>query len=108
MNPERVGEQATFLASRSAGGKDIPTGEYDVILSPMAYADLLSAIFVPALSGRNVLQGRSKLAGRIGETVTSPVLSLYDDPHGRGPAGARGLMPRELPPAGLILSGTVS
>ncbi|MGA2698127.1 MAG: TldD/PmbA family protein [Methanoregula sp.] len=88
VNPERVGEQATFLASRSAGGKDIPTGEYDVILSPMAYADLLSAIFVPALSGRNVLQGRSKLAGRIDETVTSPVLSLYDDPHRKRAGGS--------------------
>ena len=58
VNPARVGEQAAFLASRSVGGKDIPTGEYDVILSPMAYADLLSTIFVPALNGRNVLQGR--------------------------------------------------
>ena len=72
MNPQRVGERATFLASRSSGGKDIPSGEYDVILSPMAYADLLSAIFVPALNGRNVLQGRSKLAGKIGEAVTAP------------------------------------
>ena len=54
----------------------------------MAYADLLSAIFVPALSGRNVLQGRSKLAGRIGETVTSPVLSLYDDPHRKRAGGS--------------------
>jgi len=88
VNPEKVGEQATLLASRSSGGKDIPTGEYDVILSPMAYADLLSSIFVPALSGRNVLQGRSKLAGRIGETVSVPLLSLYDDPHRPGAGGS--------------------
>ena len=54
----------------------------------MAYADLLSAIFVPALSGRNVLQGRSKLAGRLGETVTAPLLSLYDDPHRKGADGS--------------------
>jgi len=84
VNPEKVGEQAAFLASRSAGGKDILSGEYDVILSPMAYADLLGNIFVPALSGRNVLQGRSKLAGRIGEKVCAPLLSLYDDPHREG------------------------
>jgi PmbA protein len=88
VNPERVGEQAAFLASRSAGGKDIPSGEYDVILSPMAYADLLGNIFVPALNGRNVLQGRSKLAGRIGESVTAPLLSLYDDPHRKGAGGS--------------------
>jgi PmbA protein len=88
VNPGRVGEQAAFLASRSAGGKDIPSGEYDVILSPMAYADLLSGIFVPALSGKNVLQGRSKLAGRIGETITAPLVSLYDDPHRKGAGGS--------------------
>lgn len=88
VNPEKVGEQAAFLATRSAGGKDIPTGEYDVVLSPMAYADLLSSIFVPALSGRNVLQGRSKLAGKIGETVAAPLLSLYDDPHRVGAGGS--------------------
>jgi PmbA protein len=88
VNPAKVGEQAAFLASRSAGGTDIPTGEYDVILSPIAYADLLSNIFVPALSGRNVLQGRSKLAGRIGETVTAPLLTLYDDPHRQGADGS--------------------
>ena len=28
VNPQRVGEQAACLASRSAGGKDIPSGEY--------------------------------------------------------------------------------
>ncbi|WP_422150617.1 TldD/PmbA family protein [Methanoregula sp.] len=88
VNPQRVGERATFLASRSSGGKDIPSGEYDVILSPMAYADLLSAIFVPALNGRNVLQGRSKLAGKIGEAVTAPQLSLFDDPHRPGASGS--------------------
>ncbi|MGB8220529.1 MAG: TldD/PmbA family protein [Methanoregula sp.] len=88
VNPEKVGEQAAFLASRSAGGQDIPTGEYDIIFSPMAYADLLSAIFVPALSGRNVLQGRSKLAGRLGETIAAPLLSLYDDPHRKGADGS--------------------
>jgi len=87
-NPHNVGKQAAFLASRSAGGKDISSGEYDIVLSPMAFADLLSGIFVPALSGRNVLQGRSKLAGKIGETVTSPRISLSDDPQRPGAAGS--------------------
>ena len=54
----------------------------------MAYADLLSGIFVPALSGRNVLQGRSKLATKIGETITAPLLSFFDDPHRVGATGS--------------------
>ncbi len=88
IDPRRVGEQAAFLAFRSAGGADIPSGDYDIVLSPMAYADLLSGIFVPALSGRNVLQGRSKLAGRIGETVAAPLLSMFDEPHRKGATGS--------------------
>lgn len=86
VHAARVGERAAFFAAHSAGGQDIPTGDYDVILSPIAYADLLSGIFVPALSGRSVLQGRSKLAGKIGETITAPLISMYDDPHRKGAA----------------------
>ena len=88
LDPSRVGKRAAELAVRSADAKDIPTGDYDIVLSPMAYADLLSNIFVPALSGKNVLQGRSKLAGMIGEEVTAPLVSLYDDPHRPGAGGS--------------------
>ncbi|MDD1702640.1 MAG: TldD/PmbA family protein [Methanoregula sp.] len=88
VNPEKVGEQATFFATHSVGGKDIPTGDYDIILSPIAYSDLLSAIFIPALSGRNVQQGRSKLAGKIGEQIATDDFSLYDDPHLPGANGS--------------------
>jgi len=81
VDPFTVGERATFFASRSVDGEDIPTGEYDIILSPIAYADLLSNVFVPALSGRNVHQGRSKLADHLGEVIAVSGLSMYDDPH---------------------------
>jgi len=81
VNPHSVGERATFFASRSTNGKDIATGSYDIILSPIAYAELLSAAFVPALSGRNVHAGRSRLATRLDQLVLDTRFSLYDDPH---------------------------
>ncbi|MFA5220838.1 MAG: TldD/PmbA family protein [Methanoregula sp.] len=81
IDPGKVGERATFFASRSAGGADIPTGDYDIILSPLAYAELLSNVFVPALSGRNVNMGRSKLAEASGTMVTAPGIDMYDNPH---------------------------
>jgi PmbA protein len=81
VDPFTVGERAAFFASRSVGGEDIQTGEYDVVLSPIAYADLLSNVFVPALSGRNVHQGRSKLADKVGDEVAVAGFSMYDDPH---------------------------
>lgn len=80
IDPHNVGERATFFASQSAGGTEIVTGEYDVLLSPIAYAELLGAAFIPALSGKNVHAGRSHLANRLGEPVIDPRLSMYDDP----------------------------
>jgi len=80
IDPRSVGEKAAFFASRSAGGKDIPTGDYPVILSPVAYAELLGGVFIPALNGRSVHSGRSRLATMLGESVADPGIRMYDDP----------------------------
>ncbi len=80
VDPYAVGERAGFLASHSAGGSNIPSGEYDVLLSPIAYAELLGAAFIPALSGRNVHAGRSLLGNHLGEPVADEQISMYDDP----------------------------
>jgi len=81
IDPVNVGERATFFASESAGGKDLPTGDYAVLLSPLAYGELLGNVFVPALSGKNVHAGRSRLAHSLSEQVTGPGISMYDNPH---------------------------
>jgi PmbA protein len=80
VNPYAVGERSGFLASHSAGGINIPSGAYDILLSPIAYAELLGAAFIPALSGRNVHAGRSRLANHLGEPVADEQISMYDDP----------------------------
>jgi len=89
IDPYSVGERAAFFASQSAGGTDIETGEYDVLLSPIAYAELLGAAFIPALSGKNVHAGRSHLANRLGEPVIDPQFSMYDDPFRKKGLGSR-------------------
>ncbi|MFA4825143.1 MAG: TldD/PmbA family protein [Methanoregula sp.] len=80
VDPFHVGERATFYAHESAGGKDVPTGDYEILLSPLAYAELLGSVFIPALNGRNVHAGRSRFAQSLGESVADPLLSMYDDP----------------------------
>lgn len=79
-----IGRKASFLASHSAGGKDVATGAYDIILSPIALSQLIGHVVVPALSGKNVHAGRSWLEGKIGEQCMGDVLSLHDDPFTRG------------------------
>ena len=80
VDPYSVGERATFFARESDDGKDIPTGVYNVLLSPLAYAELLGNVFIPALNGRSVHSGRSRLASSLGETITDPRIMMYDDP----------------------------
>jgi PmbA protein len=80
VDPRTVGERASFFAWKSADGKDILGGDYPVILSPVAYAELLGNVFIPALNGRSVHSGRSRLAGLLGETIADPRIVMYDDP----------------------------
>ncbi|MEI7856464.1 MAG: TldD/PmbA family protein [Methanomicrobiales archaeon] len=88
VDPFHVGERATFFAHESAGGKEIPTGNYEILLSPLAYAELLGGVFIPALNGRNVHAGRSRFAQSLGESVTDPSISMYDDPSLPGASGS--------------------
>jgi PmbA protein len=88
IDPVKVGERATFFASESAKGTDIPTGDYHLLLSPLAYAELLGGVFVPALNGRSVHAGRSKLAQSLGQRVARDDISMYDDPHLPGANGS--------------------
>ncbi len=80
VDPVAVGEKATFFAVESDNGKEIASGEYEILLSPLAYGELLGNVFVPALSGRNVHAGRSRLAQSLGESITDPQISMYDEP----------------------------
>ncbi len=81
LDPVHVGERAAFFAAHGAGGEPLAPGTYDLVLSPLALAELIEVVLAPALVGRNVHAGRSRLAGRVGEAVADPGLSLYDDPH---------------------------
>jgi PmbA protein len=88
IDPRHVGERAAFYACKSADGKDIPTGDYPVVLSPLAYAELLGNVFVPALNGRSVHSGRSRLAKSLGEKIADPRIQMYDDPLLPGGSGS--------------------
>ena len=80
LNPFDIGEKAAYLASHSVGAGEVDTGTYDVILSPIAAAQLIGGIVVPALSGKNVKAGRSYFAGKLGEKCLDESFSLRDDP----------------------------
>jgi len=85
-----------------------PDGALPVVFTPAG----LSAILLPleqSLSGKAVMQGTSKLAGRVGEQVFDPAFSLGDDPLAPGRAGSRPVDDEGVPSARLALidRGTV-
>jgi PmbA protein len=87
-NPARIGEKAAFFAWHGESGVDVQTGEYDIILSPMALAQLLGSVLLPAVNGRSVHAGRSKLAGSLGQQILDERISLFDDPFIPGAPGS--------------------
>ncbi|NOZ59605.1 MAG: TldD/PmbA family protein [Euryarchaeota archaeon] len=103
LNFEEVGEVASTLARRSLGAKRLETGDYPLVLRPVAMAELLESALIPAFSADNVQRGRSRLAGRLGERVFGEELTIIDDAtlaaglestrfDGEGTAGRRKLL----------------
>jgi predicted Zn-dependent protease len=74
-----VGREAIETARRAQGPRDLPAGAYEVVLQPYAVADVVEFLG-SALTGLAVEEGRSFVAGRLGEAVTGPAITLVEDP----------------------------
>jgi len=74
-----AGERAAEMAVSSLGGTKAESGTADVLLRPLAVAEILEYTLLPALSADNVQKGRSSLRGRAGEVIAAPHLSVVDD-----------------------------
>lgn len=72
--------EAVRKASMFRKAKPVDSGVYEVVLAPEVVADFLESAFLPALSALNVLEGRSPLAGRVGQRVLSELVTVIDDP----------------------------
>ena len=57
----------------------LPVGAYEVILEPEAVADLVGWLGYTAFGAKSVEERTSFLAGRMGEQVMDPQITLYDD-----------------------------
>lgn len=77
LDPELVGRQAARRAVKPLGGRPVPTQKASVVFEPEVAAELLGQIG-QALSGEAVLKGRSMLAGRLGQRIGSPLVTLVD------------------------------
>ncbi len=71
--------KATDCALRKLGGDVAPTGVYPVVFDPEAMSALIRT-FSGIFSSEAAQKGLSRLAGKEGEAVASPAVTLVDDP----------------------------
>lgn len=70
---------AVERAVRMLGAKKVAGRRLTVVLDPYVTSQLLGLV-AEMLSGESVLRGRSPFAGRTGEQVAAPTVTLFDDP----------------------------
>jgi len=79
-----IGQEAARKGERKLKPAPLASGRYGVVLDPEVSLDILGLV-AGMLSAEAVLKGRSLFAGKLGEAIASPLLTLVDD--GRLPGG---------------------
>lgn len=83
IDPEAIGREAVRKALARLGAVEPATGTYKVVFHEEAATDLIGAFVAGGGSpffGENLQKGRSKLKGKLGESIGSTLFTLVDDP----------------------------
>ncbi len=83
-----VGVKSARRALRKLGARRVPTCDAPVVFDPLVAPSLLRQL-VGCLSGYSVYRGASFLAGRMGERIASPGVTVIDDGSRIGGLGSR-------------------
>ncbi len=75
-----IAKKAVDRTIRMIGAKKIQTQNVPIVLEPEMSARMLLGFLVECLSGSNIYMKRSFLAGKIGEKISSDLVTLIDDP----------------------------
>lgn len=78
LNPEAVGREAAQRAVQMLGARPCPSKKTTVVLDPYVATGLLG-VLAPSLTGEAVQKGRSFFAGKEGQDVASPLITIVDD-----------------------------
>lgn len=76
---ERAADAVEQVRLAAGPERELPAGEYDVILEPPATSEILEWLAMTGFSGRAFEDGSSFLCGREGERVTGEAITLFDD-----------------------------
>jgi len=79
LDAERLGAIAIEKALLSGDPEAIDPGSYTVVLEPSAVAELVAFLAFLGLGAQSLEEGRSFMAGRIGERITGESVTVLDD-----------------------------
>jgi PmbA protein len=106
---DEAGVEAAQNAIDAVDGQRVPSGRYTVVFGRQPVTDILNNLVVPGLMARAFYTSNTPFLGRLGQSVASPLLSLYD--HGALPGlmGSKGVTCEGLPTGrtDLIRNGTL-
>jgi PmbA protein len=88
-SPESIGKEASRRTLRRLGARRVATQRVPIVFAPEVARSLLGSIF-EAASGDAIWRGASFLAGRLGEPIAAPSLTIIDDNTMLLPSGAGG------------------
>jgi PmbA protein len=88
-SPEAVGVEAARRTLRRLGARRVPTQRVPIVFAPETARSLIGSIF-EAASGDSIWRHASFLAGKLGEPIAAPALTLIDDHTMLLPSGAGG------------------
>jgi len=77
-SPEAIGKEAARRELRRLGARCVATQRVPIVFAPEVARSLIGSLF-EAASGDSIWRGASFLAGRLGEEIASPNLTIIDD-----------------------------
>ena len=88
-SPEAVGKEAARRTLRRLGARRVPTQRVPIVFAPETARTLIGSVF-EAASGDAIWRSASFLAGKLGEPIAAPGLTIVDDNTMLLPTGAGG------------------
>src|SRR5437763_9159545 len=76
--PEAVGKVAAQRTLRRLGGRKVKTARVPIVFDPLVATSILGHIF-EGINGDSVYRGASFLAGKLGQKIAAPQVTVIDD-----------------------------